>query len=210
MENVLFPEVPILVVDDEAHFLKSVEFILKYEGINNVTFCNDSREVLSLLEKQRYSLVMLDLLMPHITGYELLPQIAANFPGIPVIVITAENRIEKAVGCIKAGAYDFIVKPVNENRLLVTVKNIIRLNEIKNENLRLKRHFDTDSLEYPAAFTAIKTQNSKMKSLFQYIEAIASTTLPVLITGETGTGKELMAASIHKASNRNGRFVPLN
>ncbi|MCK5056847.1 MAG: response regulator, partial [Candidatus Aminicenantes bacterium] len=171
MEKLLFPGEPILVVDDERHFLKSVEFILKYEGINNITPCSDSREVMPLLKKQRFSLILLDLLMPHITGYQLLPEIASGFPDIPVIIITAENRIEKAVECIKSGAYDFIVKPVNENRLLVTVKNIIKFNEIKKENLGLKRRFDSDFLENPDAFEEIITRNTKMRSLFQYAEA---------------------------------------
>lgn len=210
MEKLLFPGEPILVVDDERHFLKSVEFILKYEGINNITPCSDSREVMPLLKKQRFSLILLDLLMPHITGYQLLPEIASGFPDIPVIIITAENRIEKAVECIKSGAYDFIVKPVNENRLLVTVKNIIKFNEIKKENLGLKRRFDSDFLENPDAFEEIITRNTKMRSLFQYAEAIAGTLLPILITGETGTGKELLARAIHRISGRKGKFVALN
>lgn len=210
MEKILFPAEPILVVDDETHFLKSVEFILKFEGINNLTLCSDSREVMTLLKSRRFSLILLDLLMPHVTGIELLPEITADFPDIPVIITTAENRIEKAVECIKAGAYDFIVKPLNENRLLVTVKNLIKLKEIQKENLGLKRRFGTDSLEQPAAFEEIITRNNKMTALFQYIEAIAATSLPILITGETGTGKELLARAIHKASGRKGKFVALN
>lgn len=210
MEKLLFPGKPILVVDDETHFLKSVEFILKYEGINNITLCNDSREVLPLLKRQRFSLILLDLLMPHITGYQLLPEITLDFPDIPVIIITAENRIEKAIECIKSGAYDYIVKPLSESRLLVTVKNIIRLNEIQKENLGLKRRFDSDFLENSEAFESIITRNSKMKSMFQYVEAIAGTSLPILITGETGTGKELLAKAIHSISGRAGKFVALN
>jgi DNA-binding NtrC family response regulator len=114
------------------------------------------------------------------------------------------------VECIKAGAYDFILKPVNENRLLVTVKNLIKLKEIQKENLGLKRRFDSVSLEKPAAFEEIITRNNKMTALFQYIEAIAGTSLPILITGETGTGKELLARAVHKASGRKGKFTALN
>ena len=210
MEKLKYPSDPILVIDDEPHFLKSVEFILKYEGINNITLCSDSRDVMPLLEKQPFSLILLDLLMPHISGYQLLPEITSGYPDIPVIIVAAENRIEKAVECIKTGAYDFIVKPVNENRLLVTIKNIIKLKEIQKENLGLKRHFDSDSLEHPEAFAEIITGNNKMRSLFQYAEAIAGTSLPVLITGETGTGKELLAQAIHRISGRKGKFIALN
>lgn len=210
MEKPIFPNNPILIVDDEEHFLKSMEFILKYEGINNIILCQDSRDVFPQLKKQIFSLILLDLLMPNITGHELLSKITEDFPEVPVIVITAENRIEKAIECIKAGALDYIVKPVNENRLVVTVKNIIELNEIKNENRLLKNTFITDKLEYPEVFSEIKTQNSKMKSIFLYTEAIAKTPLPVLLTGETGTGKELLAKAIHNISGRKGEFVALN
>ncbi len=210
MEKTLFPQVPILVVDDEPHFLKSVQFILKLEGINNAVFCGDSRQVMGLLKEQRFSLILLDLLMPHLTGFELLPEINAAYPDIPVVIITAENRIEKAVECIKKGASDFIVKPVNESRLLITVKNFIRLSEIQNENRSLKRHFTSAQLDNPEAFDEIVTRNPKMFSLFQYIEAIASTSLPILITGETGTGKELMARAVHLAAGRKGKFTALN
>jgi DNA-binding NtrC family response regulator len=210
MDEVIFPEKPILVVDDEENFLKSVEFILKYDGITNFVLCNDSREVLPQLNRQEFSLILLDLLMPFITGQEILPRIVEDFPEIPVIVITAENRIERAVECIKAGAADYIVKPVDENRLLLTLKNIIKFNEVQKVNKLLTNRIGTDRIEDPDAFFDIKTQNEKMKSIFQYVEAIGKTSFPVLITGETGTGKELLAKSIHRVSDRKGKFVALN
>jgi len=198
MEKISYPAEPILIVDDESHFLKSVKFILKLEGINNLMLCNQSVKVMELLKKQRFSLILLDLLMPNLTGYQLLPRINDEFPEIPVIVITAENRIEKAVECIKAGAHDFIVKPVNESRLLITVKNFLKLYEVRSENRRLKNRFDLGNLQNPETFTEIVSRNEKLKSLFQYVEAVAPTSLPILITGETGTGKELMAEALHK------------
>lgn len=210
MTDSKFPEHPILMVDDEEHFLKSIEFILKYEGINNIHPCNDSREVLPLIEKQKFSLILLDLHMPNITGIELLPQILENHPGIPIIVITAENSLEKAVECIKNGATDYMVKPVDENRLLLTIRNALKLNELQKVNRRLTNSLASDIVENSDAFSAIITQNAKMKAVFQYTEAMAKTVLPVLITGETGTGKELLAAAIHQISGRAGKFVALN
>ncbi len=210
MERVLFPGNPVLIVDDEENFLKSAEFLLKYEGINNLVTCQDSRQVLPLLERQHFSLVLLDLMMPHVSGQELLPRIVEDYPDLPVVVITAENRIESAVACIKAGAYDYMVKPVGENKLLVTVTNLIGLDELRRENRRLKESFIADKLDHPEAFQEIISRDSRMKSIFQYVEAIAPTPLPVLLIGETGTGKELLARVIHDLSGRKGKFVGFN
>jgi len=210
MERELVPQNPLLLVDDEENFLKSAEFLLKFEGIDHIVTCRDSRQVMTLLKERTFSMVFLDLVMPHITGRELLPLIVAEYPGLPVVVITAENRIEIAVECIKAGAYDYMVKPVEDSRLLVMVKNLIKLGEVQRENRRLKESFARDTLQHPEAFASMVTTSPKMKSLFQYVEAVAPTPLPILVTGETGTGKELLARVIHELSGRKGKYVALN
>jgi len=210
MGRALFPTNPVLIVDDEEIFLKSAEFLLRFEGINNLVTCRDSRQIQSLLAGQRFSLVLLDLMMPFVSGQEILDFIAADFPDLPVVVITAENRLEKAVECIKAGAYDYIVKPVEENKLVLTVKNLIRLDEVRKENLLLKNSFTANKLAHPEVFREIITQDNKMRAVFQYVEALAQTHLPILVTGETGTGKELLARAIHELSGRRGKFVAFN
>ena len=106
------PTLPILLVDDEQKILFSYSLMLKSSGIHNVLSLQDSREVVPFLEKQDVSIIVLDLVMPHISGIELLTQIRLEFPHIPIIVMTALNELEKAVQCMKAGASDYLVKPL--------------------------------------------------------------------------------------------------
>ena len=123
MDEEIYPESPILIVDDEQNFLKSINFRLRSEGITNVELCQKSQEVLPRLKKKKYSLILLDLIMPHPRGEELLPQIIEKYPKIPVIVITADKDLEKAVECLRDGAFDYLVKPVDTRRLLEKVRN---------------------------------------------------------------------------------------
>lgn len=205
-----YPTNPVLLVDDEEQFLFSAELTLSANGINNLETVNDSRKVMSLLEQNEYSLVVLDINMPHITGLELLPKIVDKYPDIPVVIITALNDVENAVYCIKEGAFNYILKPVDNTRLVTTIRGGLDLRDIKSENIMLKKYLLKDELEYPEAFEHIVTRSSSMRAIFKYIEAIARTPLPVLITGETGVGKELIAKAIHNISQRSGDLVPVN
>ena len=210
MSSKCFPSQPILFVDDEEHFLLSAELTLSSNGINNVETCSDSRKVMELLKKKYYSLIALDINMQYLSGVELLRQIAGNYPEIPVVMITAINDVDSAVICIKEGAFDYVVKPINETKLVSTVKRGLELTEIRTENEMLKQSLLSESMEQPEAFSAIVTKSPSLQSVFRYIEAIAKTNLPVLITGETGTGKELFAQAVHKASGRKGELVSVN
>lgn len=210
MKESLFPDKPVLLVDDEVQFLLSAEFALNSSGITNTLTCSDSREVMSMLAEKPVSIIALDMTMPHIKGWELLPKIVAEYPEIPVIIVTAINEVDMAVESMRNGAFDYLVKPVDDTRLITTLKRAIELKSVREENRLLKQYFLTDKLEYPEAFSDIITANPKMRNIFQYIEAVASSPLPILITGDTGVGKELVAQSIHEISRRKGEFVPLN
>ena len=210
MKQAKFPSLPVLLVDDEAQFLLSANFTLSSAGINNIVECQDSRKVMQLISKQNFEAMVLDILMPYISGSELLPKIVQDFPDIPVIMITAVNEIKSAVECMKNGAFDYIVKPVDDERLITIVKHAIEFRELRNENYLLKDYLLSGKLEHPEAFSEIITKNNAMLSIFQYIEAIAGTSLPVLITGETGVGKELVARVVHKLSGRAGELVTVN
>ena len=105
-----FPARPVLLVDDEEQFLASVSRALRVEGINHVVKCQDSREVMSILSETEFSVVILDLLMPELSGLDLLPLILGDFPELPVTVVTGVNKVETAVECLKTGAYDYLVK----------------------------------------------------------------------------------------------------
>ncbi len=165
---------------------------------------------MELLKNRHYSLIVLDINMPYVSGLLLLEQIAGGYPEITVVMITAINDVDSAVRCIKQGAFDYVVKPVDGTRLVSTVKRGLELTEIRSENEMLKHLLLSGNLERPDAFSAIVTRSQSLQMIFRYVEAIAKTPLPVLITGETGTGKELFAQAVHKASGRTGEMVSVN
>jgi len=210
MKMSLYPSLPVLMVDDEAQALDSFETALLLSSINNIMRCQDSREVIPLLSSREIEVMLLDLSMPHISGGELLSLVTKDFPEIPVIIITGSNDVETAVACMKSGAFDYMVKPVEKSRLISGVKRAIELRELQRENRLLKARVLSDQFEHPEVFSEIITDSETMRSIFQYIEAISNTPQPVLITGETGVGKELVARAIHELSNRKGDFVPVN
>ena len=210
MNESIYPKLPVLLVDDEQQFLLSAEMALNANGVTNVLQSYNSLEVMSILSEQEISVILLDITMPHKTGDELLKEIHQEFPNISVIMVTAVNEVETAVECMKNGAIDYLLKPVDETRLVTTLKRAIEFTEVREENLKLKEYLLSDRLDSPDAFSDIITDSENMRSIFQYVEAIGSTSLPVLITGDTGVGKELIARAIHRISGRNGEFVPIN
>jgi DNA-binding NtrC family response regulator len=210
MNGTVSPNLPILIIDDEPQALDSFEMSLRSASMNHFIRCQDSREVMPQLQHQEVEAVLLDLRMPYVSGEDLLPRIATDFPDIPVIVITGANEVETAVECMKLGAFDYLVKPVEKSRLVGSVKRAVEIRELQRENRLLKAHVLSDRLESPEAFSDIVTCSRSMRSIFHYIEAIAGSPRPVLITGETGVGKELVARAVHRVSGRQGAFVPVN
>jgi len=210
MGRVLFPSLPVLLIDDDEAALSNYRILLRSEGINNVNLCQDSREVLPLLFKNKFETILMDLRMPNISGEELLPKIKTDFPGTPVIIITGMDDAETVVRCMKNGASDFIVKPVDRNRLIASVRNSIQFKELEREHTALKSRFLSAKLNHPEAFSEFDTQDDTMKTIFRYIEVIAGSSEPVLITGESGSGKELAARAIGRLSPKEGKFVSVN
>jgi DNA-binding NtrC family response regulator len=210
MTDILSPDRPLLLVDDEEQALTSFEMVLRCISLNNFIRCRDSREVIPILKEREVEVILLDLRMPHVTGDELLPLITADFPEVPVIVITGANDVETAVQCMKLGAFDYMVKPVERSRLIGGVKRAIELRELQRENRLLQAQVLSDRLKHPEAFAELVTCSSRMRSIFQYVEAVAGSPRPLLITGETGVGKELVARAVHRLSRRRGAFVPVN
>jgi len=210
MSITLNPPGPILIVDDEASILLAVDTTLQIAGLNNTITCQDSRQVMDVMAETRVEVLLLDLNMPNIDGHRLLDDVQKHHPDVPVIIVTGAVDVETAVACIKAGAFDYILKPVEADRLITSVNRALSFQELKRENQSLRRHMLKDDLENPDAFREIITGNKKMLTIFQYVESIAPTTQPVLIQGETGVGKELIARAIHRLSGLDGAFVAIN
>lgn len=211
MTETLYPSFGILMVDDEASWLHTLSLSLERSaGITNLVACQDSRQVMDLMAAHEIGVVLLDLTMPHVSGEELLGSLNEEFPDVSVIVISGLNQLETAVRCVQAGAFDYFVKTSEEDRIIKGVRRAIRWQEMQRENGEMRRLFLDDSLESPEAFSAIVTQDRGMRSIFHYVEAVAKGVNPVVITGEDGTGKRLVAQAIHALSHKSGPLVAVD
>jgi DNA-binding NtrC family response regulator len=211
MSEGINPEFKILLVDDEQPWLRSLSLTLEGPGgYNNLLSCSDSREVKNILATQDIGLILLDLTMPYIGGESLLESIVADHPQITVIILSGMNQVETAVKCLKLGAFDFIVKSTDEDQLLDRVQRAVHIAELERENLALSRGLLKQQLQHPEAFRSILSQDSGMQAIFQYVESVAATKRPILISGESGVGKELIARALHQLSGRGGELVAVN
>ena len=200
----------ILLVDDEQSELDAYSLLLMSMGIANVRTLSDSRRVLATLADMKAPVVFLDLNMPHMSGQDVLRELKVKRPQVPVIVITANSEIETAVECLRLGAHDYLVKPIDLKMFSSALRNALEIGLLRNEVLSLKGiHFDRAPHANPA-FSPIITKNPAMFGIFRYIESIAASGLPTLILGETGSGKELIARAIHQVSGLSGEFVAVD
>ena len=200
---------PVLLVDDEPALLRSASLLLRSAGITPILTLDDSRMVLPRLAEEPMGAVVLDLTMPHLSGQALLAQITAHAPDLPTIVMTATHDLETAVQCMQAGAIDYLVKPVDKHRLVAFVRRALERRALQEVGSLTERP-RCDTPHQRQAFAEIVTQNPTMHALFRYVAAIAQSPQPVLITGETGTGKELLARAIHRLTAPRGDFVAVN
>lgn len=204
------PEHPVLIVDDESSVLGSLKAALAAVGYTNILTCQDARKVTGMLMEQESGVLLLDLNMPHLTGTDLLPNIREEHPDLPVIIISGMTEVALAVECMKLGVFDYLVKPIEKSKLQATVGRALEISELRRENVSLKSHLMEGQLNHPDAFREIIFRNEKMRALLLYVESIADTQQTVLITGETGTGKELISRAIHNISGRRGQLITVN
>ncbi len=192
----------ILVIDDQKSIRNTLKDILEYESYE-VEVAENGEEGVEIFNKEKFDLVLCDIKMPNMDGMEVLETITAKDPDIPVVMISGHGNIDTAVESIKKGAYDFIEKPLDLNRLLVTIKNAQERKDLVKETKVLKR-------KVSKTYEMIGT-SEPMERVKEMIDKVAPTDARVLITGKNGTGKELVARWLHEKSNRNGQpFIEVN
>ncbi len=192
----------ILIIDDEKAIRKTLSEILSFEGYK-VEEAGDGEEGLKKFKEKNYDLVLCDIKMPKIDGIEFLQKAGETNPDIPIIMISGHGNIETAVEAVKTGAYDYISKPPDLNRLLITIRNAMDKSNLVTETKTLKRRVNKvqEMIGKSAGISRIKDT----------IEKVAPTEARVLVTGENGVGKELVARWIHEKSNRaTGPLVEVN
>ncbi len=202
--------IKILLVDDETEFLKIARLTLLSEGYSNVTTLADSRDIEESVKSVSPDIIFLDLTMPYKDGEECLQFCSQNYPEIQVIILTGLIEIKSAIRCMKNGAIDYLLKPIKTDELLLALLKASQNLESKTETTVLKERLLTHELSNPEAFKHIITQSKKMKSLFSYSEAICQTNMPILVRGETGTGKELMVKALHNLRDPNKPLISIN
>ena len=197
----------ILLVDDEESELDAYSLLLTSMGIKNVVTLSNGRKVAEVLTGMQSPVVFLDLNMPQMTGQEVLRELKISHPQVPVIIITANSEIETAVECLRLGAHDYLVKPIDLKMFSSALRNALEISLLRNEVMSLKGISFTTGGPRHRAFARIITRSPGMLSIFQYIESIAASGMPVLILGETGSGKEMVAKAVHDISGLRGSYV---
>ncbi len=201
---------PILIIDDEPSYLELMKGLLNQEGYVNVLTEQNPLNVLPFLERTDIDLILLDIFMPEMNGLELLEKIYAEYPSIPVIVITAVNEVQIALKAIKLGAYEFITKPPDTDRLLITIKGALTKRLLETERDSLRKTL-TERKPSRNIFSDIIADSPSMNKVFELVEIFGPTNETVFISGETGTGKDLIAKKIHDLSPRRSKpFVAVN
>ncbi len=192
----------ILIVDDEKAIRQALQDILTEESYQ-VSLAQDGEEAWTLIQDNQYDLVLCDIKMPKMDGIELLTKCSESEIDTPFVMISAHGTIDTAVDATKKGAYDFIQKPPDLNRLLLTIRNALSNSNLKTETKQLKRKIKKGF--------EIVGESDKITEIKQTIEKVAPTEARVLITGENGTGKELVARWLHEKSNRaKGPMIEVN
>ena len=203
-------QLPIVLVDDETQVLLLYSGLLKGAGLESVVTLDDSRRVLPFLRENQVMAVLTDMSMPFLGGRDLLAQIKQEFPEVPVIIVTGMDDIGIAVECMRLGASDYLVKPVEKSRLISSLQRTLEIARLQDQVSSLTRHLLSEGLGKPGAFAHLVTNSRKMLALFKYIEVVADSPYPALIIGETGVGKELIARALHLAGDPNRPFVGVN
>jgi DNA-binding NtrC family response regulator len=192
----------VLIIDDEIQICESINMILDYEGYT-VEFTTSANEGLEKFASKDFSAVFLDIQMPEMNGFEVLKKIKEQKSTASVIIISAHGSVENAIKATRLGAFDFLEKPIDRDKLLISVRNATESASLKEENEEIKKVWVGDG--------EILGKSKAIQNILQMIDKVAPLDTRVLITGENGTGKELVARAIHKKSERKDKsFIEVN
>jgi DNA-binding NtrC family response regulator len=195
----------ILIIDDTTYILELLSEFLGAKGYE-VKIAQDGATGIAGLEKDSYDLVLTDLKMPGLGGMDVLNYVISHCPETLCIILTGHGSIKNAVEAVKAGAYDYLTKPVDLEEILIAIKRAIEFRNLKRENVLLR-----NQLRKKYRFDNIIGDSGPMQKVFQTIEKVADTDSTIMILGESGTGKELVARALHYNSSRaKGPIVPVN
>jgi nitrogen regulation protein NR(I) len=195
----------VLVIDDDLIIREMLETFLTKEDYE-VTTAYDGKDALEIIKTERFDIILTDLVMPNMSGIELLKEANSLKIISPFILMTAFGTIQTAVEAMRHGAFDYITKPFNLDELTIMMKRALKISRLQIENVLMKKQ-----LKKKYAFEGLIGDSMQMQAVYEMIEKIADTDSTVLITGESGTGKELVARTIHFNSPRlNYAFIPLN
>jgi len=192
----------VLIIDDEKEICESIKMILEYEGyfVNSFT---SAIQGLKFYEENNIACLLLDIQMPEMNGFEVLKRVKQLNPSISVVIISAHGSIENAIKATKLGAFDFIEKPIDREKLLISVRNAVEQSKLLNENIEIKKSLEGEG--------EILGQSKAINNILELIEKVAPLDTRILISGENGTGKELVAKAIHKHSMRKDKpFIEVN
>lgn len=202
MESIPDKHTPVLVVDDDDGLLLSIKATLVSSGLPEPALVSDSRKVMALMRDHSFQLVILDLMMPHLTGIEVLEKIKGAYPDSECVVVSANDEVATAVEAMSLGASDYLVKPLNSEKLIALVNRSLEKYSVQDELARFGRKKVFAELKNPQAFADMVAEDESMALIFHQVEAVAGTDYSVVINGESGTGKEMLARVIHRLSNR--------
>jgi len=211
MESIPPENTPVLVVDDDEGLLLSIKATLVSAGLPEPALVSNSRHALKLMRNHHFQLVLLDVIMPQLNGIELLEQIKREFPDAECVIVSACDEIATAVQAMSLGASDYLVKPLNSEKLIALVHRSLEKHNLQDELARFGTKKVFSELKNPQVFADMVAEDESMALVFHQVEAVAVTDYSVVISGESGTGKEMLARVIHKLSNRsNAPFYAVN
>lgn len=201
---------PVLLLEDSSGLLRTVSNLLNRSGVTAVLSETDPQRLPERLAEQACGVLLVDASVPGLEAEVLLARLSAEQPDLPVIVLTEAHDPDFAMRCLQAGAFDYLTKPVDRTRLLASVGRALEIRNLKRELASLTETLFDDRLDRPEAFARLVAQDRSMRAVCRYVETVAPLAQPVLITGEPGSGRRVLAQALHVASGRSGACVTVD